>query len=175
MEVKSSSCINDYQAISTRLAYDPENGSFTWREVPENGFRGGSAAGCVYAHDGYHVITIRQKRYKAHRLAWLLTYGSWPALSLDHINGQRADNRISNLRECTNAENQQNLHRPHSDSTYGILGVYLDGDVFRAAIQVNGKKKYLGRFKNETDAREAYMRAKNALHPFSDLSMECAA
>lgn len=110
----------------------------------------------------------------AHRLAWLLHYGSWPSRHIDHINGDRADNRIANLRECDDAENQQNLRAATAASKSGLLGVttrtYRNGAVrYAASIQVDGTKRYLGVYGTPEEAHSAYRAAKRQLHPFGTL------
>jgi hypothetical protein len=93
-----------------QLDYNPETGEFRWK-VPRNGVIVGAKAG-TDCHDGYISIRIFGKRYMAHRLAWLHHYGEWPIGGLDHINGQRWDNRIVNLRLATPKQSAAN-RGPH--------------------------------------------------------------
>lgn len=88
------------------LRYEPSTGHFFWRER-----RGAVARGAMAGSDdgkGYVLIRIDRKTYKAHRLAWLYVYGELPRGSLDHINRQRSDNSIANLREASAAQNNCN-------------------------------------------------------------------
>lgn len=108
--------------MKDRLSYDRETGGFFWRK--RSGSQcAGNKAGTVSA-DGYVKIKITGKMFMAHRLAWLFTYGDWPRGEIDHINGDRADNRISNLRDVSRSANQRNAKR-RRDNTSGITGVKM--------------------------------------------------
>lgn len=134
------------------LDYDPLTGVFRWRV----GRRlAGKVAGAKTNH-GYIRINVDHKLRYAHRLAWLITYGEWPSF-VDHINGQRDDNRIANLRSTTNQNNVRN-RRGH--------GRYLKGVSFEkrtlrwvAQICVDYRRIGLGTFATEIEAHEAYMAA----------------
>lgn len=142
------------------LNYDPESGVFTWRVARTTWINPGRVAGSLNA-EGYRYIKVDGKNYKANRLAWFFVHGVWPDGQVDHINGDKADDRIANLRVCTNAENSQNRRRP--------AGAYRRPDgVFTSFVTVAGKRHYLGRFKTEELARAAYVEAKRRLHPFQN-------
>lgn len=121
--------------------------------------------------DGYLRISLFGKSFYAHRLAWLFVHGRWPKDQLDHINGDRSDNRISNLRECTDAENRQNWTRPKSNNPHGLIGVnwHAGANKFSAQIQINRKQKHLGLFETAEEAHSAYLAAKRSLHSFSTI------
>lgn len=161
-----------YHDISVELlrqlvSYDPETGALTWlpRTKETNNGKGGRAltyantrvagkpAFIGYHPDGYLTGAIFQKYVTAHRVAWALYHGRWPAKQIDHINGDRADNRIANLREVTTYENQQN-RRMNKRNTSGCTGVFMyPGSCnWHAHITVNGCYKKLGVFKNYDDA-----------------------
>ena len=106
--------------LKEALNYDPETGVFTWAE-PGRGKRIGRTTGTVN-DEGYVVMTIDQRQYRANRLAWLYVYGEWPEGIVDHENRDRADNRISNLRDATFRQNSHN-HGLYSDNRSGISGV----------------------------------------------------
>ena len=102
---------------------------------------------------GYSIIEVNRKSYKAHRIAWLLTYGSWPEDQIDHINGNGLDNRLENLRAVSNGENLRNK-KIYKNNTSGTLGVSFDKRCqnYQAKIMINKKYKHLGYFKNKEEA-----------------------
>lgn len=149
------------------LDYDQETGIFTWK-VSRTGTRSkiGDVAGSLY-DKGYIRISIDDIGYRAHRLAWLYMRGVWPNRDVDHINGVRDDNRFVNLRDVTRSENIQNQHKAHSDNATGFLGVTFNKTrgKFQTRININGKRKNLGRFPTAELAHQAYLVAKRELHP----------
>ena len=138
------------------LTYDPATGVFRWRVAASGRVQIGMIAGRTKI-DGYRGIKIDGKEYQAHRLAWLYVHGFWPACHIDHINGIRNDNRLSNLRDVSRSENAQNQYR--------VLGVCLTRRKFQAQIKIDGKSRYLGRFETAELAHQAYIKAKRRLHP----------
>ena len=143
--------------ILTRLAYDPETGVFTSKKT-------GKKVGSVNSQ-GYLVISCMGFVRNAHRFAWLLTYGVWPDGQVDHINGDKLDNRIVNLRSVSAKMNSQNQRKAMTTNAIGYLGVSRSRERYRADISVNGKANFLGRFDTPEDAHLAYVCAKRALHP----------
>lgn len=142
--------------------YDEETGDFT-RKVKVSNQIAGKRAG--YKHtSGYVIIVINEQAYKAHRLAWLYVNGRWPDDQLDHINGVRDDNRISNLRDTNVAENGQNRKKASANSVSGYLGVSPCDKKWRADIKLNRKHIYLGRFDTPELAYAAYLSAKREMH-----------
>lgn len=109
--------------LRSRYDYDPLTGVFTRRVSRSNSVKVGSAAGSA-SSDGYLRIWIDGHSYKAHRLAWLHAYGVWPTKQIDHLNGDRADNRIANLREADQPEQNANTRR-RTNNTSGRRGVSL--------------------------------------------------
>ncbi|OJW82859.1 MAG: hypothetical protein BGO66_02960 [Alicycliphilus sp. 69-12] len=95
------------EVIGQLLSYDPTTGNLTWKESPRYGIPAGAVAGSKNARGYLQVMVAGQKHY-AHRLAWLLHYGAWPARVIDHINRDKTDNRIDNLRDVSQAVNLQN-------------------------------------------------------------------
>ncbi len=134
------------------LHYDQETGIFTRKVRTAHRVKAGDVAGCPDGR-GYLQIRVCSRKYRAHRLAWLHVYGEWPEDQLDHINRDRADNRISNLREVTNKQNGQNASK-RSDNKSGHPGVYWDKQKskWRALITHNQKDIHLGYFENLEDA-----------------------
>ncbi|WP_367027525.1 HNH endonuclease [Methylococcus sp. ANG] len=147
------------------LRYDPETGLFTWACV-RGGRRPGDPAGRVDGR-GYLQISVDGRRYRAHRLARLSIHGIWPADDIDHIDGDRLNNRLTNLRTCTRAENMQNVASSRRRGT-GLPGTTYNHRTqkWQAQISSGGRKHHLGYFVDVKDAHEAYLRAKAALHTF---------
>lgn len=145
------------------LRYDPETGAFSY--PPSRRKPNGRPAGCARGN-GYWFIRIAGRAYYAHRLAWLYMTGEWPSEFVDHINADKADNRWSNLRQASNAQNIQN--RPFYGNRAGLKGAHFverEG-VYASSIRVNGKLKYLGRFITAQAANAAYEAA--AKHHFGE-------
>ena len=153
------------------LNYDASTGYFTWRADVAYNVKEGSIAGYNNSN-GYRIITINKRSYKAHRLAWLYTYGEFPSGSIDHIDRDKGNNAITNLRIATAAENGQNRNAAKGKKQKTPLGVSFNKSKrnctkqYGAAIQVNKKQRHLGWFKTPEEASEAYMKAKNEIHPF---------
>ncbi len=146
------------------LDYDEIAGVFTWKKSNSNRKAIGSKAGGRKNSHGYMHISIDGKLYSAHRLAWFYVYGVWPN-QIDHMNGDRVDNRIANLRSVSGQYNMHNQRKAHINSSTGALGVIAKpSGKFAAEIRVDGKKKYLGTFSSIDDASSAYMKAKSELH-----------
>lgn len=124
--------ILDY--IKTHFSYNPISGEI---------FRDDRANSCgSLDKDGYLIIKVKKQQFKAHRIAWLLYYGTFPVMEIDHINRNRLDNRIENLREVDRIGNHNNSSRKRNFKT-GVIGVYLD--------ETKGLKKcYTLRFKGKT-------------------------
>ena len=137
--------------VEQHLSYDPLTGEFTWKKS-RYGVSAGQAAGCVTAN-GYICIGLNNEIVLAHRLAWFCSYGNWPEGQIDHINGRRSDNRLANLRDVTNQENQRNRKVRH-DSLTGVTGVgwCRQTGKWRAKIGVDYKIIHLGRFDNQFEA-----------------------
>ena len=158
------------------LDYDQETGELRWRSRPREHFAtvnafgtwnarwAGMAAGSLYSN-GYRVVRIDGRDYKAHRIIWLCVRGEWPIAQIDHINGIRDDNRYANLREATNAENQHNSKR-RADNTSGVKGVHWSKSKrkWRAEIQHKGKRYRVGYFDSKAEAAAAVALKRAELH-----------
>ena len=149
--------------LRSLFRYDPETGQIFWREDQCMGrVKAGDRAGCVKSN-GYVRIQYKRTMLQAHRVAWALFYGEWPDEFIDHINRDRADNKVENLRRASHKENMRNTPtRSHNRS--GMKGVHIAGRRFRARITANGKKVSLGRFDTAEAAHEAYVAAARKLH-----------
>lgn len=140
-------------AMKIELIYDPEMGVFTWLRDSNNKQRlAGSIAGGLHSSTGYWRIKFKGSYYSGHRLAWFYMTGEWPKPYCDHINGNRADNRWSNLREA-NAVQQRANAKLNANSTSGFRGVYFNKrrGKWRAHIQY----EHLGYFETKKAAAEA--------------------
>lgn len=149
--------------LRSRLLYEQDTGLFKWIARATSRVPCGAMAGTIN-NEGYRAISINNRSYLAHRLAWLYVYGEWPMDQIDHINGVKTDNRISNLRNATRSTNCQNLRAAKSNNKVGLLGVTRDRGRFRAAIKDNGKQRFLGYFATAEAASAAYLLAKRECH-----------
>lgn len=146
--------------IREMVSYNPETGVLIWIARPCPKIRIGSIASRKPNRDDrYRVFKLNKRAYQAHRVAWLLHYGDWPALELDHINGDKDDNRISNLRLATRSQNMAN-RKVRAESRTGIKGVRPYGKEKFAAVFM---KKHLGAFDTPEEASEAYAKAAESL------------
>jgi len=123
------------------LDFDPETGSFRWRESGRG--RNNDQAGSV-APNGYRQITIAGEKYQAHRLVVLWLTGEMPVCDVDHINGDRSDNRPSNLRCVSRAENMQNQHKLQVRNKSGVRGVVWHKAASKWAARIG--RKHIGLF-----------------------------
>ena len=170
----------DPELLCKLLRYDPETGLLYWRTRPPEMFnsngrsKDASAATWNGAYAGkeaffigplgYRIGYIFNKPVLAHRVVWAMNHGYWPAKQIDHINLDRSDNRMCNLREATNSDNS--LNRPLSSiSTTGYKVVSWDAHFgkYVARICVRGTKHFLGRFDCAEKAHAAYAKAADKL------------
>lgn len=150
------------EEVAALLSYDPQTGLFT-HKVDGHKRKAGEVTGRL-DNKGYVRIRLLGYEFKAHRLAWLLTYGTWPAAEIDHINGCPSDNRIINLRDVPVAANGWNRTKAMKNNKTGVLGVCEMGGKFVAQIGVGGERIRLGAFDTVEAATAAYAAAKAALH-----------
>jgi hypothetical protein len=143
-----------YEEVSQYLTYNPETGILTWTDRAAGKVKGKTAGGPNTA--GYIDLKCNGKRMYGHRVAWLLTHKEWPAKHIDHINGDKADNRIENLRVVSNLCNHRNM-KQHERNTSGVTGVYFNKNSkkWQAYITIEYKTKHLGLFKYLVDAETA--------------------
>lgn len=162
------------------LTYCPEDGTLIWKQrdfsgQPHPNLRwgwnkkfAGKKAGII-DNQGYLSIRIWAVHYGGHRIIWEMHYGPIPAgMQIDHINRQRADNRLENLRLATHGQNTMNCGARKTNSS-GYKGVYRRKNRWIASIQANNSRKYLGSFKTKEEAYDAYCKKADEVHmEFSD-------
>lgn len=150
------------ERVRERLSYDPATGELRWR----TSHRAGRLAGHTGV-DGYVRVRFDYRNHYAHRLIWLLHYGKSPdhGMEIDHINGDRLDNRIANLRLASFTQNHWNS-RARRDNTSGYKGTWLHkaSGLWVARIKKNKKIHHLGYFKTPEEAHDAYKMAATRLH-----------
>ena len=178
MAVKS---IPTPEKLRQLLHYDAETGKLFWRPRLRDSFPNdrmantwnsrfqGKEAGASHSH-GYLIVRVtldgKTHTLYAHRIIWAMIYDAWPALHIDHINGNPADNRISNIREASRSENMHNRRGRHNGSSI-FKGVHrLHDGGWCASLRVSnpsrsgrGKSIYIGYFRDEAAAARAYNEA----------------
>jgi hypothetical protein len=140
-------------AMETQITYDPETGLFN---LPRKGLSFG-----LKRPDGYYEIKVKRKGWLAHRLAWYLYYGENPVGFVDHINMDKSDNRIKNLRTLSPKDSQFNIPARFRLGT----GIRPSGRKWTAHLKVNGKQMHLGTFKTKELAQKARWGAEDAHWP----------
>lgn len=150
------------------LSYEPETGLFRWKER-RNSHGGPVMPGDIAGTPNYGYVAIKTmgRLWRAHRLAWLFMTGSLPpkGMEIDHINGDRADNRWCNLRQVSKAQNMWNAKRP-SANVSGVKGVswVAERNQWLARITVNGRKIHLGQFDDKQQAIAARLAGEAKYH-----------
>ena len=160
------------ERLKELLYYDPDTGVFIWQVRRGGVVKAGSIAGHAWlsgrSRTQYNMISINNKNYRAHRLAWLYVHGCWPLVGIDHIDGNGLNNRIENLREADQGENSRNRRLSRSN-TSGIVGVAWakDSNKWRANIRFRKVLINIGSYDNLFDAVCARKSAETKLkfHP----------
>ena len=168
--------MQDIKGLRGLISYDPDTGLLTWRSRKVENFKSkkeGSRWNARYAGkpalsskstSGHLAGTISKKHIKAHRAAWAIYFGEWPINEIDHINGNPSDNRITNLREATRTENAKNIAKKIGVSKSSFKGVSKEGNKWKAAINCDGKRTYIGLFNDEKTAAVAYDLFASTMH-----------
>jgi hypothetical protein len=150
------------------VTYFPETGEMLWKERDKKWFKNINSCknwNSKYAnnpvgslsHYGYRVFSVFNKLLQVSRVAWLLYYGEWPEEDIDHIDGNRANNKIKNLRKATRQENNRNQYKVKG--SVPLKGVSKCKNKFRSHIAINGSQIHLGYFDDAQSAHEAYKTA----------------
>lgn len=139
--------------------YNPDTGSLTWKVTKGSVALAGQSPKSLGAH-GYPRVFVNGKHYRQHRVIWLIVTGKWPEQYIDHINGERSDNRWCNLRAATQSENMHNSRKPVTN-TSGRKGAFWSkaSQKWMSQIKVNGRMVYLGLFASVDEAGDAYANA----------------
>lgn len=161
----SASVMPSIEFLRSQLDYDPKSGALTWKVSKKGHTKAGDPAGCKHTK-GYLAIGLNGRSYLAHRLAWFMFYGELSETDqIDHINLDRTDNRIENLRKASHEENCRNTGcRSHSRT--GLKGTRYDkrANKYASRITINGKQVWLGYFKTAEEAHAAYCKKAEELH-----------
>ena len=155
------------EELRTLLRYEPSTGKLFWRDVGSPQRRAkyaGKEAFTANDGNGYRQSRIDGEQYRAHRVIWAMVHGAWPAQQVDHINGDRADNRLCNLRSATSSQNGANRRRVRGSSIFLGVCLHKQSGRWTAHIQKNGRRRYLGIFPTESAAHEAYAAAAQEAH-----------
>jgi len=166
--------------VRRALEYNCETGTFTWKIRPRSDFatdRGfaifrtlyeGKEAFSFIGENGYRQTRIKGVAVLAHRVAFLIVTGSWPVSQVDHINGDRSDNRWANLRLADQSINSRNMAM-QSRNTSGRVGVRFDHSRQKWVAQGRADKQQfnLGRFDTmqEATAARAAFEIEHGFHP----------
>jgi hypothetical protein len=143
------------------LSYSKETGQLVWL-IDSGRARVGKIAGSV-RKDGYIQIIIDRVKYKAHRLAWFYVKGVWPEGRLDHRDNCGSNNRWGNLRPATHSQNMAN-RKLNANNSSGFKGVSKRGNRYRAYVNKDGKRIWLGVFDNPEQAGAAASIKATELH-----------
>jgi hypothetical protein len=150
--------------IEQLISYDDTSGTFQWKDAPGRTHMVGRRVG-TKNRDGYLRIYVGGEHVMAHRLAWYMVHGKWPSGQVDHVDGNKLNNAIGNLRVVTSRANKQNRHGRQSNNKSGFLGVFPERGRWSASIGLGGRRsKRLGSFDTPELAHQAYLSAKRRLH-----------
>jgi HNH endonuclease len=144
-----------YQVFK-ELKYNPFTGIFTRRNTGERACR-------TDMTKGYLRVYCLGKYYKAHRLAWYYVHAKWPSEQIDHVDGDKQNNVISNLRDVDQTTNMYNQSKAHKQNTTGYIGVGKSRNKFVAKIRINAKLVHLGTFNTPEEAHRRYTEYKSTL------------
>ena len=156
----------DENALKDLLCYDPQSGFITWR-YDRHGISANNRAEHSDA-DGYLIVKIRFKakdyNFKAHRLAWLLYYGIWPSQEIDHIDYDKSNNSINNLRDISSSHNRSRSANKKNLPRGVSLHPRTPNKPYKVQIGVNKTYKNLGYFASLDEAVAAYNSAYFSAH-----------
>ena len=149
--------------LRASLHYDADTGLFTWIKHKKRPDLIGRPAGSAQSA-GYWAIAIYNRKQLAHRLAWAYVTGKWPSQHIDHINGDKRDNRFCNLRQVSRFGNLQNMRKAAKTNKIGLLGVCRHQGKWIMQLMANGVRYRQSGFDTPEAAHEAYLVLKRQLH-----------
>lgn len=152
-----------HAAVLAAFDYDKETGFFK-RKVRLGTHKPGTIAGGKM-NTGYLAISFMNSQILAHRLAWFYVHGEWPINTIDHINGNRQDNRIANLRDVSIKINTRNIVAPSRNNASGFLGVHFRPGLkkpWRSGYSYDRRYKHLGYFETPEEAHLVYLKARES-------------
>jgi hypothetical protein len=154
-----------HQRLKELVSYDKETGNF-FRNVPVANIKAGLVVARP-AKNGYVRMHIDGHLYYLHRLAWFYEHNEWP-IAIDHIDGNKQNNKIENLRSATYGQNMQNTSAK-TKAASGFKGAYFHPKTknWQSKIMLDGKTKSLGYYKTPEEAHQAYIDGKNKFHTFN--------
>jgi hypothetical protein len=147
----------DYDLLHQMFLYGPDTGLLSWSIRPGPAAAPGDRVGNL-SRDGYLRVKLQGQEMRVHRVIWKMVYGRDPEFIIDHIDGNRTNNRLENLRQATYSQNIANSRIPY-DNTSGLKGAHFLRGKWVSSITVRGDKKYLGIFKTPQEAHAAYCTA----------------
>lgn len=146
-----------HETLIKLLDYNINTGLFTWKCNRSGSAKKGTVAGAFKHTSGYVVIKVMGNIYLAHRLAWFYVYKVWPNNLIDHIDRDKHNNKLNNLREATYIDNNRNS-LIHGSNTSGSRGVFFDTSInkWRSQIYINKVRHNLGTYNTIEEATIAY-------------------
>lgn len=157
--------------VNSLYEYDSEIAAFFHKHSWARAKKGDRAG--IISDTGYEKIRVKGRHYRSHRIIWLIENGYMPKDQLDHIDGNRLNNKIENLRECTPAQNMQNIRRKYKKrdgckkySEHVGVSWWEARRKWVVKIRTSGKQKTIGYFDDEDEAAKAYLAVKKTYHPF---------
>lgn len=151
------------ERVRELFIYEPETGKLFRKIRTCNRVQVGEEAGAI-KKSGYRIIYVDGKNHRAHRLIWLYVNGCWPCGDIDHMDGDRANNRMSNLRDVSRSVNMQNIRKPAKNGKCQLLGVTMNGKRWMARIKIHGIQRHLGTYEAPEFAHGKYLSVKRIEH-----------
>jgi hypothetical protein len=160
--MKSIKSLPPIEELKKLLYYEPDTGLFRWK-FSRRGAQANSVAGSLHSR-GYIHVKINQEVFKAHRLAWALHYNQDPGgMQIDHIDENKSNNKIINLRLAGHRENGANFG-PQKNNKLGVKGIHCEKGKFKTRIKRNGKEYHLGTYDTIEEASDVYRATAQELH-----------